>query len=377
MADPWRQAETIGAPATESFDAALARLKYGDPLAPTVMRAPTLGERWSDWRRGLWDAVRDQPLVRVGLLAAGSSPEEQDRRFTEPPPDVSMGMATDRSLAAARLARQFARDPVPLAQTIRQIPGGYTARAPIVSRMEDALEVSQSRPVGWDLRPFEAAAGGPEDLTRVARTYGALSPATQFVDSLAEMYRALLMHGRGVPFTPETLRGHRIGVATAKAPNLRRAAAGDALLSIDSRYPGKTEDLSQLLLGRALWVPDRHGFSLTGQGGTDAMIRPLLSDLRDTMMAQEGRTLTPGEVYRRWVDGMRRGMMEASGSEFGQGTYPRIWEGIRAVKGEPYQRGVTDIMSDVGSLVPNALRDPAHLERVIRRGLVKHAARVR
>lgn len=375
MADPWSKADSIGA-GRPTIEGMMAREKFGDPLAPTVMRAPTWRERASDRLRSMWDAVKEQPAMRALLLAAGSSPEEQERRWTEPPPDVSMGMATDRSLAAARLAREFARNPVPLSRAIRQAPGGYEARPQIVSRMEDALEVGKARPADWDLRSFGESAGSPEELERIARTYGAVSPATQFVDSLAEMYQALLMRHSGIPFTPEALRQRGIGVATAKAPNLVRASAGDPILSIDQRYPGKTEDLSQLMLGRPGWVPDRHAFTLSGQG-PDAMIRPLLRELRAYMMQHEGVALTPGEVYRRWVDAMTGGMRQAAGRDFGQATFPQIWEGIRGVRGEPYQRGIVEIMRDVGSQAPGALVNPEHLRQVARGGLVKQAAKVR
>jgi hypothetical protein len=292
--------------------------------------------------------------------------------------DPTMGALTisKAPTAAARLARVINRAPEPLSQAIKVIPGGYTARAPIVSRMEDALELGAKRPAGWDLRQFEAAAGSPEDLTRVARTYGAVSPATQFVDSLDELYRALLMRETGVPFSKATLRQHGLGVATAKAPNLRRASEGSELLSIDSRYPGKTEDLTQLMLGDPRWVTDRHALAMSGQGG-EARIRPLLSELRDWMMTQEGRKLTPGEVWRRWEDAMRRGMMQAAGSRFGQDTFPQIWEGIRAARGEPYQRGIVEIMQEIGSGAPGALRNPEHLREVVRGGLVKAAAKAR
>lgn len=375
MADPWRKAETIGAGAP-TITGRLARERYGDPLAPAVIRSSTLGERFSDWRRGLWDAIKEQPAVQTLLLAAGSSPEQQDRRFTEPPPEVSMGMATDRSLAAARLARQFAKDPVALRETVKPISGAYAARRPLVSMMDDALEVGRPRPADWDLRALEAGAGSPEELTRVARAYGAVSPATQFVDSLEEMYKALAMRWRGEPITRETLRAQGVGVAGAKAANLNRAFSDQPLISIDQKYPGKTETLSQLMLGHPRWVPDRHGLAMSGQGA-EASVRPLLVDLREYMMDLEGRKLDPGEVYMRYEDAMRRGMQEAAGRDFGVQTYPQIWEGIRSARGEPYQRGVVDIMRDLGSAEPGALTDLAHLESVVRSGAVKRAAKAR
>lgn len=308
-----------------------------------------------------------EPLNRAAALPGAGSPIGV--------PATLLGV-TDRMLAANRLSRAFERDPIAMASTIRQVPGGYTARAPVVSKMEDALEVGHARPAGWDLRPFEQSAGGPEGLTLVARSYGAVSPATEFVKSLDELYRALWMRARGVPFTPELLRAEGIGAAGAKAGNLRRAAAGEPLVSFDQRYQGKTEGLSRLMLGEPQWVPDRHGLVLTGQGA-EASIRHEIARLGEYMRRHEGRHLTPGEVYMRYEDAMRRGMMEAAGTRFGQQTFPDIWEGIRQVRGEPYQRGVVEIMSDIGSLRPGALVDPAHLERVVRRGLVRSAARVR
>lgn len=369
----WSKAESIGA-GRPTFEGIVAREKYGDPLAEPVIRRSTPGERASDWMRGLWDSIKEHPLTQVALLAAGSSPEQQEARWTEPPPDVSLGM-TDRPLAARRLLSAFARKPMSLRQTLRQGPEGLEARPEIVSRMEDALELGRGRPADWDLRKFEASAGSPENLTRVARTYGAVSPSTQFVDSLEEMYKALLMRERGVPITPETLRQQGIGVATAKAPNIRRAFEGNELVSIDQRYPGKTEDLTQLMLGSPRWIPDRHGFVLTGQG-PEAAVRPLLAEFR-AALAQLGMDVSPGEAYRIFQGSMTRGMERAAGGNMGVETFPTIWEGIRSVRGEPYQRGIGEIMRDVGSQAPGALTDPRHLEEVVKRGLVRSAAKVR
>lgn len=73
---------------------------------PPTMRAPTWKERVSGAMQSGVEAVVDNPAVRALLFAAGSSPEEQRARFTDPAvaqPPVSQGVALANRRPAAAL----------------------------------------------------------------------------------------------------------------------------------------------------------------------------------------------------------------------------------------------------------------------------------
>lgn len=78
------------------------------PSGVPGMRAASTSERLGDMGRNLWETVRSQPLVRMGLEAVGSSQQEQDKRWTEPPPVMSSAVALTKKASPTELISRLA-----------------------------------------------------------------------------------------------------------------------------------------------------------------------------------------------------------------------------------------------------------------------------
>jgi len=269
---------------------------------------------------------------------------------------------TGRALAGARLARAMQRAPQPLTEAVKLSEGGLALRQPILSRLEDALEVGATRPADWQVGDrLLPAAGNAEELERYVRGVGATSPSTQFVKNIDESLGAHELYLRGQPLTNENLARQGIGIATNKGPNVRRAYAGQELLS--EGYPMKTESFSQLLLGKDRYPLDSHTIQLLGSNPEQG-ISKILPDVRAYLQSVLGRRVSPGEAYLMMESAVGRGLRQVAGRAFRPvDTFAQMWEGIRGSKGLPYYRGMYDILDRMGLTAPGALRDPKLVSR--------------
>lgn len=286
-----------------------------------------------------------------------------------------VAMATDASLAAARLGRALTRAPRGIEAGLKTAPGGYALRAPVVAKLEDALEVARRRPAEWDLtRRFMPAVGGNlDELEKVARVYGATSPGTQFVQSGQESAAIL---GRGIDdLTPEAMREMGIGMVGSKLPNVRRAYAGQPLLT--GGHEMKPEALAQQMLGRDRLALDRYWLSLLGLDPA-LTLEKQIPQVRAYMVGQEGRRLSDAELYRRLEDATLGSLRRIVGTRYQPGQTPAdVWEGLRGAKGEPYYGGIGDIFERAGLMRPGAMLDPAKWRQVAQEGLFRKAAKPR
>ena len=379
-----------------------------------VIRAPTWSERLTgygqDLYEGLANSLPGQFADALGVTGFRGIADEMGRpqegvvaSMMPPPP----GEGAFSELVERRGPKRFAGVEIPgarvgtLADSIEYAPkveaegimvppsgrvwvpegdqwagtGLYKVKPDVMPRLDTLTKMGATEGINWagsidELR--HAFGGNDQEMVRWARSWGAMSPATNALDSTRESVGALLwqLEHPGEVLTKE-IAGNLEGGFTvknrgSKLPNYQRARA-DLPLSGD-----KAEAMSGYMAGQDRRPLDVHAiYGITGNEDPNLAFTSETKGLRALMTKAEGLKarnpggLTDRQLYLRYEDALRRGLAEVDPRSNGNAIFGDFWEGVRLHKGLPKQGGPIDMLRKQGLLGFGAMLNPAELRRAL------------
>lgn len=261
--------------------------------------------------------------------------------------------------------------------------GMYELKDPVLERLQHLKEIGATEGINWrmgeDPELLHAFAGDREAMTKYGRGWGAMSPATNALDSTREMTAVHLwqMEHPGEEMTKE-IAGNLEGGFTmknrgSKLPNWGRVQRGVPMSG------DKVEAMGGFGIGQDRKPIDVHYiYGATGKEGKGLSFAGETPSLKSVMSQAEGQPFTgpkgSRQLYLRYEDAIRRGLGDMNPGEAGTGVWGDFWEGVRLHKGLDKQGGPVDMLRKQGLLGYGQMLDPTELRRALnQRGWTKLA----